>query len=47
MIGLMGTEHHVSGQLFSAYAELMLQQCKEYNLEEFIRMFTSNFFLTG
>ena len=43
----MGTEHHVSGQLFSAYAELMLQQCKEHNLEEFIRMFTSNFFLTG
>ena len=25
----------------------MLKQCKEHNLEEFIRLFTSNFFLTG
>ena len=33
--------------MFSAYAELVLKQCKEHNLEEFIRLFTSNFLLTG
>jgi Sec7-like guanine-nucleotide exchange factor len=47
MIGLLGSDHAVSAQLFGAYAELMLRQCREHNLEEFIRMFTSNFFLTG
>jgi len=47
MINLMASDNANSALLFSAYAEIMLKQCREHNLEEFIRMFTSNFFLTG
>ena len=32
MINLLASDHQVSGQLFAAYAELMLKQCKEHNL---------------
>lgn len=47
MINILSSDNPASGQLFAAYAELVLKQCKEHNLEEFIRLFTSNFLLTG
>lgn len=47
MIDIFSTDHPVSAQLFAAYVEVVLRECKEHNLEEFMRLFTSNFFLTG
>lgn len=47
MIDIFSTDNPFSAQLFSSYVEIVLKQCKEHNLEEFMRLFTSNFFLTG
>ena len=33
MINLMASDNASSAQLFSAYAEIMLKQCREHNLE--------------
>lgn len=32
MINILSSDHPASAQLFAAYAELMLKQCKEHNL---------------
>ena len=47
MIDIFSTDNPQSAALFAAYVEIVLKQCKEHDLEEFMRLFTSNFFLTG
>lgn len=47
MIDVFSTDNKTSAELFTAYTELILKQCKQHNLEEFIRLFTSNFFIAG
>jgi Sec7-like guanine-nucleotide exchange factor len=47
MIDIFSTDHPVSAELFAQYVGVVLRQCREHDLEEFMRLFTSNFFLTG
>lgn len=47
MIDIFSTDNKISADLFAEYIEIVLKQCKENSLEEFMRLFTSNFFLTG
>lgn len=47
MIDIFASDHPVSAELFGQYVEVVLQQCREHDLEEFMRLFTSNFLLTG
>jgi Sec7-like guanine-nucleotide exchange factor len=47
MIDILATDHPVSAELFAHYVGVVLRQCREHDLEQFMRLFTSNFFLTG
>jgi len=47
MIDILATDHPVSAELFAQYVGVVLKQCRENDLEQFMRLFTSNFFLTG